>query len=104
MTQFEAQPPALRKKPASVNLTILILANAILRIAGGASGILVGLFLSDAARRDARVDAALVGVVGAVSFGAEFVASIPMGVLADAAAPRWLMTSGALIGGAATQL
>jgi len=87
-----------------MNLAILILANAILRIAGGASGILVGLFLSDAARRGAPVNVALVGVVGAVSFGTELAGSIPMGVLSDAMAPRWLMTFGALLGGAATQL
>lgn len=92
------------QSPARVNLTILILANAILRIAGGASGILVGLFLSDAARRGAPIDAALVGLVGAVSFVAELVGSVPMGVLSDAMAPRWLMTAGALLGGAATQL
>lgn len=87
-----------------MKLAILILANALLRIAGGAGGILVGLFLSDAASRGAPVDAALVGLVGAVSFGAELLASIPMGILSDALAPKWLLTSGAIIGGVATQL
>lgn len=40
-------------------LVVLIMANALLRIAGGASGILVGLYLSDAASRGMAVDAGL---------------------------------------------
>ena len=88
----------------SARLTVLILANTLLRVAGGAGGILVGLYLSDVAKKGARVDATVVGIVGAVSFGAELVASIPMGVLSDAIAPRWLMTMGAVLGAAATQL
>src|SRR5712691_3014701 len=85
-------------------LPIVILANALLRIAGSAGGILVGLYLSDAANRGANVDVTLVGILGAVSFGAELVGSIPMGMLSDAVAPRRLMTAGALLGAAATQL
>jgi MFS family permease len=75
-----------------------------MRIAGGASGILVGLYLADLANRGAPVDAALVGTLGAVSFGAELVGSVPMGLLSDAIAPRALMTCGALLGAVATQL
>lgn len=86
------------------NLIVLLIANGLLRIAGGASGILVGLYLADAAARGASIDASLVGLLGAVSYGAELVASLPLGVLSDAVAPRWLMTSGALLGAAATQL
>lgn len=89
---------------ASLHLVLLLLANTLLRIAGGAGGILMGLYLSDAAARGARVDASLVGLVGAVSFGAELVAALPMGILSDAVAPRWLMTGGALLGAVATQL
>jgi hypothetical protein len=57
----------------------VIFANALLRIAGGASAILVGLFLAQAASPGAFVDARLVGLLGAVSFGAELLASVPMG-------------------------
>ncbi len=85
-------------------LPVVILANALMRIAGSASGILVGLYLSDAANRGANVDVTLVGILGAVSFGAELIGSIPMGMLSDAVAPRGLMTAGALLGAAATQL
>src|SRR5579871_1496608 len=92
------------QRPNSTRLTALILANALLRVAGGAGGILVGLYLSDVAKKGARVDATVVGIVGAVSFGAELVTSVPMGVLSDAIAPRWLMTMGALLGAVATQL
>src|SRR5437016_7079273 len=83
--------------PGSLNLTarrrlpIALLGNAIMRIAGGASGILVGLYLADLANRGARVDAALVGTLGAVSFGAELVGFVPMGLLSDVIAPGALM-------------
>ena len=87
-----------------IRVAVLILANAILRISGGASAVLVSLYLSEAAGRNAAVDATLVGLVGAVSFGAELVGSVPMGILSDAFAPRWLMTGGALLGATATQL
>lgn len=80
------------------------MANGLLRVAGGAGGILVGLYLSEASNRGASVDAATVGIVGAISFGAELVAAVPMGVLSDVIAPRWLMTLGALLGAGATQL
>ena len=83
---------------------VLIVANALLRIAGGASGVLVGLYLSDAAARGIAVDAGVVGMIGAVSFGGELLASLPMGILSDAVSPRCLMTVGALIGAGATQL
>src|SRR5438309_8964950 len=52
-------------------LPIALLGNAFMRIAGGASGVLVGLYLADLANRGRQVDAALVGTLGAVSFGAE---------------------------------
>ncbi|MGH7195120.1 MAG: hypothetical protein ACREJM_16525, partial [Candidatus Saccharimonadales bacterium] len=75
-----------------------------MRIAGGASGVLVGLYLADLANRGAQVSAALVGVLGAVSFGAELVFAVPMGMLSDAIAPRALITGGAVLGALATQL
>jgi MFS family permease len=62
------------------------------------------LYLSDLANRGASVGAGLVGVLGAVSFTAELLASVPMGMLSDAIAPRVLMTAGALLGAGATQL
>ena len=84
-------------------LPIALLGNALMRIAGGASAILVGLYLADLANRVAHVNAALVGTLGAVSFGAELLFGIPAGMLSDAVAPRALMTGGALLGAAATQ-
>ena len=85
-------------------LPIALVGNALMRIAGGASGVLVGLYLADLANRGARVDAALVGTLGAVSFGAELVSAVPMGMLSDVIAPRALMTAGALLGAVATQM
>lgn len=75
-----------------------------MRIASGASGVLVGLYLADLANRGFRVNAALVGTLGAVSFGTELIASVPMGLASDAIAPRGLMTGGAILGAIATQL
>jgi MFS family permease len=85
-------------------LPIALLGNAFMRIAGGASGVLVGLYLADLANRGRHVDAALVGTLGAVSFGAELLSALPMGMLSDAIAPRALMTGGALLGAVAAQM
>ncbi len=85
-------------------LPLVLLGNALMRIAGGAGGVLVGLYLADLANRGATVDAILVGTLGAVSFVAELIGALPMGVMSDAVAPRALMTGGALLGAVATQL
>lgn len=91
-------------RAARGRLPAALLGNALMRISGGASGILVGLYLAGLANRGAPVGAALAGTLGAVSFGAELLGSVPMGLLSDAVAPRALMTCGALLGAAATQL
>lgn len=87
-----------------VRLPLVLLGNALLRIAGGAGGILVGLYLADLANRGSRVDATIVGTLGAISFLAELIGALPMGMLSDAFAPRLLMVTGALLGALATQL
>ena len=46
----------------------------------------------------------MAGLLGALAFSAELVGAIPLGMLSDAVAPRRLMTAGALLGAAATQL
>lgn len=85
-------------------LSLSIFGNAFMRIASGASAVLVGLYLADLADRGFRVNVALVGTLGAVSFASELAAGVPMGVASDAFAPRALMTAGALFGAVATQL
>ncbi len=85
-------------------LALVIVANAMLRIAGGTSGVLVGIYLADLANQGFAVDAALVGLLSAMSFGAELVGAIPMGVIADAVAPRALMSTGALVAALAVVL
>lgn len=85
-------------------LLLVIAGNAVMRISSGASGILVGLYLANLANHGSRVNAALVGTLGAVSFGAELVGALPMGMTSDAVAPRALMTGGTLLGAFATQL
>src|SRR5260370_21755162 len=100
----EAGTGAATLARARHRLPVALLGNAFMRIAGGASGVLVGLYLADLANRGRQVDAALVGTLGAVSFGAELLSALPMGMLSDAIAPRALMTGGALLGAVATPM
>lgn len=85
-------------------LTVTILAHGILRIASSASGVLIGIYLATLSGRGLHIDAALLGTLGAVSFGAELAASIPLGMVSDAVSRRGLMVSGALTGAVAVQL
>ena len=88
----------------TINLAFVLIGNSVQRIAVGASGVLVGLYLAELANRGSAVGAGLVGVLGAVSFAAELIAAMPMGIASDAVAPRSLMTGGSLLGAGATQL
>ncbi|MEO8484361.1 MAG: MFS transporter [Acidobacteriota bacterium] len=83
-------------------LALVIGANGVLRMSGGASGVLVGLYLADLANQGAALSVALVGTLAAVSFGAELIGAVPLGMLSDAVAPRFLMAGGALLAGGAT--
>lgn len=88
----------------SQGLAITIFAHAILRVASSASGVLIGIYLAKLSGHGLRVDAELLGILGAVSFAAELAASIPMGMASDAVSPRWLMVTGAVVGAIAVQL
>lgn len=85
-------------------LGLTIFAHGMVRIASGASGVLIGLYLANLSGHGFRLDAGLVGVLGAASFAAELIASIPLGITSDAVSPRWLMVTGAIIGALAVQL
>lgn len=82
----------------------MLTAHALLRIAGGTSGILIGLYLAGLSNNGANIGAGLAGALGAVSFAAELLASIPMGIAADRLQPRRLMSGGAMLGAFAVQL
>jgi MFS family permease len=88
----------------TLRLALVILGNALQRIAVRTSGVLVGLYLADLANHGFPISAALVGTLGAVSFGAELIGAVPMGIASDAIPPRALMTLGSLLGAVATQL
>jgi MFS family permease len=75
-----------------------------LRVAGGASSVLVGVYVADLAGRDLNVGAGLAGTLAAISFGAELLGAVPLGVLSDAVSARTLMTGGALLAALATFL
>ena len=85
-------------------LALTIFAHAVLRIASSASGVLIGIYLANLSGHGFRVDAGLLGTLGAVSFAAELIASIPMGMASDAVSPRWLMVTGAIVGALSVQL
>jgi len=88
----------------ALKLTMVLIGNSLQRIAVGASGVLVALYLAQLANRGSAIGAGLVGILGAISFGAELVSATPMGIASDAVAPRVLMTGGSLLGAGATQL
>jgi MFS family permease len=87
------------------SLPATLSANGLLRIAGSASGTLVGLYLvSLQVARRGSAGAGTAGALGAAAFAAELLFSVPLGMLADAWKPRWVMVAGALLGAAAVQL
>ncbi len=73
-------------------------------MAGGASSVLVGVYVADLTGRGFNMGAALVGTLAAISFGAELLGAIPLGMLSDAVPARTLMTGGALLAALATFL
>jgi len=75
-----------------------------LRAAGGASSVLVGIYVADLASHGFNIGAGLVGTLAAISFGAELIGAVPLGVLSDAVSARTLMTGGALLAALATFL
>lgn len=75
-----------------------------LRVAGGASAVLVGVYIADLVDRGLPLGAGLVGTLAAISFGAELLGAVPLGMLSDAVPARTLMTSGALLAALATWL
>ena len=98
-----ATPLSVAGQPAS-RLSVVLLANAMLRVAGGASAVLVGVYVADLAHGGVAIGAGLVGVLAAVSFGTELAGSVPLGLVADATSTRLLMTGGALVAAVATLL
>lgn len=94
----------VKLRRSTVRLTFVLLGNALQRIASGASGVLIGLYLANLANHGSQIGAALVGTLGAVSFAAELAGAVPLGIASDAIAPRALMVAGSLLGAAAAQL
>jgi MFS family permease len=95
----ESGTPELRP-----GLLLVIASNGILRVAGGASSILVGVYVADLANRGLPLGAGLVGTLAAISFGAELLGAVPLGMLSDVVSARTVMTTGALLAGLATWL
>jgi MFS family permease len=85
-------------------LWLVIAGNGMLRVASGASSVLVGVYIADLASRGLNVGAALAGMLAAISFGVELLAVVPLGMLSDVLSARALLTGGAILAGAATML
>jgi len=64
--------------------------------------VLVGMYIADLADRGLPVGAGQVGTLAAISFGAELLGCVPLGMLSDAVPTLTLMTSGALLAAVAT--
>lgn len=94
----------LARPAQTADLTRALSAHALLRIASGANGILIGLYLAHLDNAGAAHSVQMVGTLGAMSFAAELLASLPMGMASDALHPRWLMTAGASAGAVAALL
>src|SRR5712691_2564615 len=74
----------------SRRLSLLIATNGVLRVAGGASSVLVGVYGAHLATRGFTMGAGLVGALAAISFGAELIGAVPLGMLSDAVSARTL--------------
>jgi MFS family permease len=92
------------QSPMHASIVIVLITNALKRIAGAASGALIGLYLASLANQGQSVTAVLVGTLGSISFFSELLLVLPLGILSDATAPRILMVGGSLLGALATQL
>ncbi len=90
----------MQPREISRRLPLVLVGHGIMRIGSGAGGVLVGLYLSELANRGHNINVELVGALGAMSFGAELVGALPMGMLADVIVPRVLMSAGGLIAAA----
>jgi MFS family permease len=90
--------------PLKIRLTLVLFGYGLVRIAGAAGGILVGLYVAEIANHRAHVGVALVGTLGAVSYAAELSSALPLGIAADHIPRGLLISGGALLGAAATQL
>jgi MFS family permease len=90
--------------PLKIQLSVVLFGYGLVRIAGAASGVLVGLYVAELANPRAHMGAALVGLLGAVAYAAELLSALPLGIAADHLSRRVLISGGALLGAAATQL
>jgi MFS family permease len=83
-------------------LLLVIAGNGLLRIAGGASTVLVGVYIAELATHGQPLGAGLVGTLAAISFAVELLGAVPLGMLSDAVPARALITSGATLAAFAT--
>jgi MFS family permease len=110
-TAASPESPALQSRAARARapkspprIWLVVASHGLLRVAGGAGSVLVGVYIADLAGRGWTFGAGLVGTLAAISFGAELLGAVPLGMLADAVSARVLMTGGALLAAIAALL
>ncbi|MBC8076085.1 MAG: MFS transporter [Chloroflexales bacterium] len=94
-------PAAAQVGAPSPRLGMALVANALLRIAGSSAGALVTFYLASLAAEGRVASAVLLGWLGVVFNGAELVAALPIGVLADRFTPRLVLVVGGVVGAVA---
>jgi MFS family permease len=99
-----ADPDVNQAARAAPHTGWAIAAHALVRIASSAEGVLVGLYLASLGNQFGTVQTGLVGSLGAASYAAELVASVPLGLAADVLSVRLLMVCGALAAAIGVQL
>lgn len=85
-------------------MAIALIGNGLIRVGGGAGGVLVGFYFAELVHRGRSVEAGLVGALSAVSYGAELLGAIPFGIATDALTPRLVMVGGSLLAALAAEL
>jgi MFS family permease len=86
----------------ALNLSMVIVANGLLRIANSTNGALIGFFLAYLSIHNYPVNAALLGAIGTTSSISELAGAVPFGLLADRFPLRYIMFLGSLVASVAT--
>jgi MFS family permease len=83
-------------------ITIVLIANTLLRVAGSSGGILIAFYLASTAHINGLNDVAIIGALGVILNVAELIGAIPVGLATDRFSARSVLVAGALLGGLAT--
>lgn len=83
-------------------ITIVLIANTLLRVAGSSGGQLIAFYLASTANINGMSDIAIIGALGIILNVAELIGAVPVGLATDRYSARSVLVTGALLGGLAT--